>query len=74
MGTIEKRAIGPILLRSVKLRCPSCGKAPIAERPFKFRSRCISCRAMFKREEGFFFGAILTNVVITEIVISRFTC
>jgi len=65
----EKRAIGPILLRSLKLRCPVCGKASIVERPFRIKKRCSSCRAIFKREEGFFVGAILANVVTTEVVI-----
>jgi len=29
----------------------------------------MSCRAIFKREQGFFVGAILANVVTTELVI-----
>jgi hypothetical protein len=53
----------------VRLRCPVCGKAPIAARPFKIKARCTACRAVFKREEGFFVGAILANVVTTELVI-----
>ena len=31
------------------------------------------CRALFKREEGFFVGAILMNVVISELII-LFVC
>src|SRR5215510_2884571 len=64
-----KRAIGPILLRSMKLLCPVCGRASIVERPFRIRDRCPSCHAVFKREEGFFVGAILANVVATEFTI-----
>ena len=30
---------------------------------------CPSCRSLFKREEGFFVGAILANVMATEFVI-----
>ena len=70
MGTgQEKRAIGAVLLRSLKLRCPACGQSSIVSRPFKIKNRCSSCRAGFKREEGFFVGAILANVVTTELVI-----
>lgn len=66
----EKRPpIGPVMLRSLKLLCPACGNASIVERPFRIKKRCSSCRAIFKREEGFFVGAILANVVITEVLI-----
>jgi len=39
------------------------------ERPFHIKHHCPSCRALFKREEGFFVGAILINVVMTEFII-----
>jgi uncharacterized protein (DUF983 family) len=68
----NRRPNVPILLRSLRLLCPACGQASIVERPFRIRKRCISCRAIFKREEGFFVGAILANVVTTELVILLF--
>ena len=43
-----------------------CGEASIAERPFRIRHHCPACRALFKREEGFFVGAIAINLVATE--------
>jgi uncharacterized protein (DUF983 family) len=55
-----------ILSRSLRLRCPVCGAASIAERPFRIRHHCPACRALFKREEGFFVGAIAINLVATE--------
>ena len=55
--------------RSVRLRCPACGQESIVERPFHIRHHCHACRALFKREEGFFVGAILANVVTTELII-----
>jgi uncharacterized protein (DUF983 family) len=58
-----------LLVRTVLLRCPVCGQASIAERPFLIRHSCPSCRSIFKREAGFFVGAILANVVITELVV-----
>ncbi len=33
-----------------------------------------SCRSLFKREEGFFVGAILANVMTTEFVILVVPC
>src|SRR3954467_3347478 len=57
------------LLRSLSLRCPVCGRSSIVERPFKIKDHCPACDALFMREEGFFVGAILINVVTTEVVI-----
>ena len=55
--------------RSIRLQCPACGGASIAERPFQIRHHCPSCSSIFKREEGFFVGAILANVVTTELAL-----
>jgi uncharacterized protein (DUF983 family) len=51
------------------LRCPVCGNASIVKAPFKIKDHCSSCRVVFQREQGFFVGAILVNVVTTELVI-----
>src|SRR3989442_4361216 len=55
--------------RSLKLKCPVCGRASIVQRPFNLKHHCDSCGAIFKREEGFFVGAIMANVVATELFI-----
>src|SRR5438045_5585244 len=62
--------------RSLKLKCPVCGRASIVQRPFNLKHRCDSCGVIFKREEGFFVGAIMANVVATEVVIllAYFAC
>ena len=57
------------IARSLTLRCPVCGQASIIQSPFHIRHHCPSCLALFKREDGFFVGAILVNVVTTEIII-----
>jgi uncharacterized protein (DUF983 family) len=70
--TIVKRelpSIASLLVRCLRLRCPVCGKSTIAQRPFKIKHHCPSCDALFMREAGFFVGAILVNVVTTELVI-----
>lgn len=61
-----------VLKRSLRLRCPACGESSIVDRPFHIRHHCPVCLSLYKREDGFFVGAILANVVITELVILVF--
>ena len=67
------KRIRPSLSKSLAwvltLRCPACGGSRIFARPFHVKERCESCGAVFKREEGFFVGAIMVAVVTTEAVI-----
>ena len=65
----ERRRIGLTIWRSLKLRCPVCGLASIVARPFNLKRRCDECAVIFNREEGFFVGAIMANVVATEVLI-----
>jgi uncharacterized protein (DUF983 family) len=64
-----KRPILKVLSRALRLRCPVCGQSSLVERPFHVRHHCPACRSLFKREEGFFVGAILANVITTEFII-----
>lgn len=65
----DSKSIPTVLSRAVRLRCPACGKSSIARGAFRVRHHCPNCRSLFKREEGFFVGAILANVMTTEAVI-----
>jgi len=65
----DAHTIFQTLARCLKLKCPVCGRASIVRRPFNLKHSCESCRAVFKREEGFFVGAIMANVVATEVFI-----
>lgn len=65
----DARTIIEIISRSLRLRCPACGRASIVSSPFRIRQDCRSCGVSFNREEGFFVGAIMANVVTTELVI-----
>jgi uncharacterized protein (DUF983 family) len=70
-----KRDPGTIALtlgRCLKLQCPACGRATVFGRPFNLKAHCTACGVIFKREEGFFVGAIMANVVATEILILVF--
>lgn len=64
-----KRSIATVLSRSLRLKCPACGRSSLFKGPFRLVHHCASCRSIFKREEGFFVGAILANVMTTELVI-----
>ena len=66
---VERRPILKVLSRALKLRCPACGQSSLIERPFHIKHHCPLCRSLFKREDGFFVGAILANVITTEFVI-----
>ena len=72
----DPRTILLTLGRCLKLQCPVCGRASIVERPFNLKHICSSCGVIFKREEGFFVGAIMANVVATEvfILLTYFAC
>jgi uncharacterized protein (DUF983 family) len=65
----DPRTIALTLTRCLKLRCPVCGRASIVQRPFNLKHKCDACGVIFKREEGFFVGAIMANVVATEVFI-----
>jgi len=65
----NRKSILNVLWRSARLRCPACGETSIARSPFRVRNYCPNCRSIFKREEGFFVGAILANMLTTEFVI-----
>src|ERR1700759_1709924 len=63
------RPVNETMLRGLRLRCPACGESAIFDRPFRVRHDCPACGAIFQREEGFFVGAIMANVVATEGVV-----
>jgi uncharacterized protein (DUF983 family) len=65
----DPRTIVLTLSRCLKLRCPACGEASVFQKPFNVKAHCTSCDVTFKREEGFFVGAIMANVVATEVLI-----
>jgi len=65
----DRRTILLTLSRCLKLQCPVCGRTSIVRKPFYVKQRCEACGAVFKREEGFFVGAIMANVVATEVFI-----
>ncbi|MCM3902382.1 MAG: DUF983 domain-containing protein, partial [Pyrinomonadaceae bacterium] len=65
----DRPSFAKLLRWCLLLRCPVCGNASIVSAPFRVNDHCSSCKAVFQREQGFFVGAILINVVTTESVI-----
>ena len=62
----DGRPVFKTLARGARLCCPVCGRATVFQSPFHVRPYCPACGALFQREEGFFVGAIMINVVTTE--------
>ncbi|HEX7957000.1 MAG TPA: hypothetical protein VF508_08665, partial [Pyrinomonadaceae bacterium] len=65
----DRRPAFKTLARGAALRCPVCGARRVFQSPFRVRHHCPACLALFQREEGFFVGAIMINVVTTEAVV-----
>ena len=68
-STPLQRNILRTLRYALHLKCPACGTSSIVRKPFHIKHHCDICHALFKREEGFFVGAILMNVVVSELII-----
>ena len=66
MTAKEGRPVFKTLARGARLCCPACGGASVFRSPFRVRAECPACGTVFQREEGFFVGAIMLNVVTTE--------
>ncbi len=55
-----------VLIRGLKLRCPSCGEGAIFCALIKTHERCPVCGLLFLREQGYFIGSVYVNVIVTE--------
>jgi uncharacterized protein (DUF983 family) len=57
-----------MLLRGLARRCPICGNGKLFPSWFKMVERCPHCGHRFERrpEEGFFLGAYVINVAVSE--------
>ncbi len=55
-----------MLARGLVKRCPLCGSGGLFDGWFRMRERCPRCGYRFEREEGFFLGAYVINLAITQ--------
>jgi uncharacterized protein (DUF983 family) len=65
-----------ILLRSLRLRCPRCGKGRLFRGWLSMHDGCPDCGLQFQREPGFFLGSIYFNYGMTALLVtvSYFAC
>ena len=57
-----------IYFRSLRLRCPACGKTKLFRGLFRMNPSCRHCQITFEREPGFFLGAIYFNYGLTAVL------
>jgi uncharacterized protein (DUF983 family) len=58
-----------MLWRGLRRKCPQCGSGHLFRRWITMADTCPRCTYRFEREEGFFLGAIVVSVIVTELVI-----
>jgi uncharacterized protein (DUF983 family) len=61
-----------MLARGLLRRCPRCGAGGVFRRWFTMVDRCPRCDYTFEREEGFFLGAYVINLAITQVALVAF--
>jgi uncharacterized protein (DUF983 family) len=64
--TADRPSPARLLLRGAAKRCPVCGGGRLFPRWFRMAERCPRCHYRFEREEGFFLGAYVMNLVIAQ--------
>lgn len=52
--------------RGLRKRCPRCGYDGIFQSFFELTQRCNNCGLAFEREEGYWLGAMIVVMAITE--------
>lgn len=55
-----------LLARGARRRCPLCGAGGLFSGWFTLVERCPSCAHCFEREEGYWLGAMVWNLAVTE--------
>lgn len=55
-----------LLGRGAARRCPRCGARGVFASFFDLRERCPGCGLGFEREHGYWLGAMIINLAVTE--------
>lgn len=67
---MQPAGMAPVIMaRSLRLRCPRCGKGAFLKSFFKVNDTCNVCGMRFQREEGFYVGAIYANLIATQFLV-----
>jgi uncharacterized protein (DUF983 family) len=64
----SRPALSGMLWRSMRLRCPRCGKTPLFGGWFAMHDRCPACGRKFNRAPGYFLGSIYFNYGVTAVL------
>lgn len=56
--------------RSLRLRCPRCGRGRLFAGWFRMEDRCSDCGLDLRREPGFYLGSIYVNYGLTALVVT----
>lgn len=59
-----------LLGRGLRKRCPRCGSGGIFSSRNRIRGSCPTCGVRFEREEGYWVGAMIINMVATVAVLA----
>ncbi len=54
------------LTRGLRKRCPNCAAGDLFVSYFSIRARCRDCGLTFEREEGYWLGAMIVAIGVTE--------
>ncbi len=58
-----------MLWRGLRRKCAQCGSGHLFRQWINMVDTCPRCDYRFEREEGFFLGAVVVSVIITELLI-----
>lgn len=63
-------AIGIMIGRALRLRCPACGRGKMFRKWINLRDNCESCGFRFDRhEKDYFIGSYTINLIVSELIV-----
>jgi uncharacterized protein (DUF983 family) len=65
----SSRRVTTLWWRALRLRCPTCGEAPIFRGWFLMHDRCANCGRRFDRGPGYLLGSIYFNYGLTATLV-----
>lgn len=68
MAADEPLRFWPVVGRALRLRCPKCGEGRLFAGFFAMAARCPSCALDFRREQGYYVGAMYINYGLTAAI------
>lgn len=69
MGVEGPLTFWKTVARGLRLRCPKCGEGKLFTRLFSMADACPVCGLDYRREQGYYIGAMYINYGITATVL-----